>query len=378
MSFRREKFVPRGGPDGGDGGDGGDVVLVVDPHLRTLLHLRHQTLFQAERGMNGQGKQMFGRDGGDCLIRVPVGTTVRNAATHAWLADLVTPGASLVVARGGRGGKGNVHFKSSTRRAPRIATPGGDGEQLELELELRLLADVGLVGLPNVGKSTLLARVSNARPKIGDFPFTTLEPNLGIVRVGEYFTFVMADIPGLVEGAHQGRGLGTRFLRHIERTRVLLFLLDSLSPDPARDLAVLHSELVSFSPNLASRPAIVAFSRADLRGPAWSPPEVGGLRGRAFSSQSGVGVEDLLWALRQLLEDAPGTGPVLEDDAGAEGEPEGPGAAAREVSVVPDALPLPFAARIDAGASLGDRPWPRAWFVGKSARDEREEEIPAS
>ncbi|MDM7915181.1 MAG: GTPase ObgE, partial [Candidatus Eisenbacteria bacterium] len=251
VSFRREKFVPRGGPDGGDGGKGGDVLLLVDPDLRTLLHLRHQTSFAAERGADGGRKQCFGRNGADVLIRVPAGTIVKDAKTGAWIADLVEPGASIAVARGGKGGKGNVHFKSARRRTPRIATPGEEGTERELILELRLPADVGLVGLPNVGKSTLLARVSNARPRIGDYPFTTLQPNLGIVAVGESFSFVMADIPGLVAGAHEGRGLGIRFLKHIERTRLLLFLIDALSRDRERDLRMLRAELHSFSPELA-------------------------------------------------------------------------------------------------------------------------------
>ncbi len=350
MSFRREKFVPRGGPDGGDGGAGGDVILIVDPDLRTLLHLRHQTVFEAERGRDGGGAQCSGRGGSDCLIRLPVGTTVRDAGTGAWVADLVVPGDCFRVARGGKGGKGNVHFKSSTRRAPRIATPGDEGEARDLVIELRLLADVGLVGLPNVGKSTLLARVSNARPRIGDFPFTTLQPNLGIVAVGEFFSFVMADIPGLVEGAHQGRGLGTRFLKHIERTRVLLFLIDSLSGAPEEDLRVLQHEIASFSPALANRPALIAASRADLRGAGWEPGQIAGEPPVAFSAHTGYGVASLLRRLRDLLEASP---------IPPEATVEEPAIVAAERGAA-----RPFADRVDRGEDLGERPWPAQWFVG--------------
>lgn len=362
VSFRREKFAPRGGPDGGDGGRGGDVVLIVDPDLRTLLHLRHQTLFHAERGGDGGGKQCSGKGGGDCLIRVPPGTIVRDATTGAWIGDLVTAGESTVVGRGGRGGKGNVHFKSATRRTPRIATPGEDGEARELLLELRLLADVGLVGLPNVGKSTLLARVSNARPRIGDYPFTTLRPNLGIVGVGDSFSFVMADIPGLITGAHEGRGLGTGFLKHIERTRLLLFLLDAASRDPAADYRVLENEIESFSDSLARRPRLISFSRADVHDPSLPYPEVAGEIPLAFSSHSGMGLESLLRRLRERL---------LEIDA-ASAATERP--ASVEMAGTRASGEIPFAARVDRGEDLGDHPWPDRYFVGPiledSARDE--------
>ncbi|MBM3285830.1 MAG: GTPase ObgE [Candidatus Eisenbacteria bacterium] len=357
VSFRREKFVPRGGPDGGDGGDGGDVVLIVDPDMRTLLHLRHRPLHEAGRGMNGSGKQCSGRRGGDYLIRLPAGTVVRDAETGALVADLVVAGDSFLVARGGKGGKGNVHFKSSTRRSPRFATPGGEGEARDLLLELRLLADVGIVGLPNVGKSTLLSRVSNARPKIGDYAFTTLEPNLGIVPGGEFYAFVMADIPGLVEGAHKGRGLGARFLKHIERTRVLLFLLDSISEDPEKDLQILRREIESWSGALCRRPWLVAFSRADLRGDSWSPPRVAGQEALAFSAHSGRGIQNLLRALREFLD-------RCEEPRVPEAAPESQSDPSGTRS---------FAERIDRGEALGDSPWPRQWLVLRSEDPAAEE-----
>ncbi len=346
ISFRREKFVPRGGPDGGDGGDGGDVRILVDGGLRTLLHLRHTPTFAGENGQYGMGKQCTGRRGSDCLIRVPPGTIIKDGLTGAWIADLVDLGDSILVARGGRGGKGNVHFKSATRRSPRISTPGGEGEHKELTLELQLLADVGLVGLPNVGKSTLLARLSNARPKIGDFPFTTLQPSLGIVAVGDTDSLVMADIPGLVEGAHRGRGLGDQFLRHIERTRLLLFLVDSLSEDPGRDFHLLLAELAAFSAPLARRPRIVAYSRGDLRGPEWKAPPIQGEETFVFSSQSGQGLPELLGRLRD------GLFAVLDETAAV-------GAADPTASIE-----LPFAWRVDRGLELGTRPWPERWIVG--------------
>lgn len=351
VSFRREKFVPKGGPDGGDGGDGGDVVLVVDPGLRTLTHLRHVGTIEAERGGNGMGKLCSGRRGSGRTIGVPVGTIVRDGRTGAWIADLVGIGDSFCVARGGRGGKGNNRFKSSTRRTPRIATQGEEGERRDILLELRLLADVGLVGLPNVGKSTLLARVSNARPRIGDYPFTTLEPNLGIVAVGDYFSFVMADIPGLVEGAHAGKGLGARFLRHVERTRMLLFLLDSLSDAPEKDLATLRREIESFSPSLGRRPSLVAFSRRDLREAGWSPPPIDGEAPIVFSAHSGEGIDHLLRRTRDLIESVP-------DEAILEGAE-----AARPSGEAASRSPGSFALRVQRGEDLGLRPWPTRWLV---------------
>lgn len=358
VSFRREKFVPRGGPDGGDGGDGGDVRILVDGGLRTLLHLRHTPTFAAEHGQHGLGKQCSGRRGSDCLIRVPPGTIVKDGRSGAWVADLVEVGDSIPIAKGGKGGKGNVHFKSATRRSPRISTPGGIGEEKELLLELQLLADVGLVGLPNVGKSTLLARLSNARPKIGNFPFTTLRPSLGIVAVGETDSLVMADIPGLVEGAHEGRGLGVQFLRHIERTRLLLFLVDSLSETPAEDFRLLLAELTAFSAPLARRPRIVAFSRGDLREPGWSPPPIDGEETLLISAQSGLGIPALLRRLRDAVwavpDESEGPEPTVEASAEAD---------------------MPFAWRVARGVDLGPHPWPQRWIVGPMADDEGEASV---
>jgi GTPase len=331
VSFRREKFVPKGGPDGGDGGDGGDVWLVVDPNIHTLLRFRHERLFVAGSGADGAGKQMSGEGGSDCAIAVPAGTLVEEGKTGRPVADLVMPGQRVLVARGGHGGRGNVHFKSSTRRAPRIATPGGEGEESELRLTLKLLADVGLVGLPNVGKSTLLRRLSNATPKIGDYPFTTLQPNLGIVAIGEYDSFVMADLPGLVEGAHQGRGLGLRFLRHIERTRLLLFLVDTASAHPEEDLQTLLSELAAFSRALGRRPRLVAYSRADVA-PDAELPGLFGVEPLRISASTGAGIPELLEALgaklRELREAEPALAAALLaeslDDEESVGEDEDP------------------------------------------------------
>lgn len=265
VSFRREKFVPKGGPDGGDGGRGGDVVLRADEGLSTLLDFRYRRVFRAGRGGHGQGGNRTGRSAPDLVIPVPVGTVVKDAATGEVLADLTQHGQEVVVARGGRGGRGNAHFATATRRAPRYAEPGEKGEERTLILELRLMAHAGLVGKPNAGKSTLLARMSAARPKIADYPFTTLHPNLGVVSLGLGQSFVLADLPGLVEGAHRGVGLGDRFLRHASRTRVLVYVLDSaLSEDPLRDLEVLRAELAAYDPALAERAQVVALNKVDL------------------------------------------------------------------------------------------------------------------
>jgi GTP-binding protein len=253
MSFRREKFVPRGGPNGGDGGDGGSVILVVDPGFNTLLHVHHRRLIQADRGRHGQGSNKTGAGGADMVVPVPPGTLVRDAGSGEVLGDLVSDGQRLVVARGGRGGRGNARFATATNRAPRRADPGEAGEQRELALELKLMADLGLVGLPNAGKSTLLSRISAARPKVADYPFTTLEPHLGVVRsAGEdYRTMVVADIPGMIEGAHQGAGLGLQFLRHVERCRALAHLADLTDPTPLADrVDTIRGELESHSAEL--------------------------------------------------------------------------------------------------------------------------------
>jgi GTP-binding protein len=297
VSFRREKYVPKGGPDGGDGGDGGSVILVVNPHLRTLLDFQSRTRFPAESGAPGAGNRKSGRSGEDLIVEVPPGTLIADGESEEILADLVRPDGRFVVARGGRGGRGNSHFATPTRQAPRSAEPGRVGEERRLRLELRLIADVGLVGLPNVGKSTFLARVSAARPKIGDYPFTTLEPLLGLVRVREEQSFLMADLPGLIEGAHRGKGLGHEFLRHIQRTRTLLVLVDSASPEPAKDYETLRRELREHSEELARKPVVFAMSRADLipKPPLEAPFPLEGVHwGGAFSSVTGQGVPELL------------------------------------------------------------------------------------
>jgi GTP-binding protein len=264
VSFRREKYVPKGGPDGGDGGHGGDVVLRADKHLNTLLDFTYRHRFEAQRGANGMNSNKTGRSGEDLVLRVPCGTVVRIEGRKKAVADLVNHGDEAVIAKGGRGGLGNSNFATSTNQAPRHATPGTVGEEKEIVLELRLLADVGLVGFPNAGKSTLISSISAARPKIADYPFTTLVPNLGMVHYQEGKSFVVADIPGLIEGAHQGKGLGMQFLRHIERTRVLVVLVEATSPDPQSDVATLMHELSSYSPALGKKRKIVAVSKMDL------------------------------------------------------------------------------------------------------------------
>lgn len=264
ISFRRAKFEPNGGPDGGDGGAGGSVILEGDAHLYTLLDLRYNRHHFAENGKPGSGALKQGRSGEDIVLRVPIGTIARNEETDEPLAEIVEPGQRIVLAQGGRGGKGNSFFKTSTRQAPRFAQPGEEGAEIQVVLELKLLADVGLVGFPNAGKSTLVASVSAARPKIADYPFTTLEPALGVVRVGDYQSFVIADIPGIIEGAHEGRGLGLQFLKHIERNAVLLFVIPATDDDPAASYQILLNELEAFNEELLHKPRMVALSKIDL------------------------------------------------------------------------------------------------------------------
>ncbi len=269
VSFRREKYVPRGGPDGGDGGDGGDVIMVADHGLTTLLDLRYQKQYRGGRGEHGRGKNQYGKRGEDKVIAVPVGTMIRDAETAELLADLKSPGQRVVVAAGGKGGRGNAHFVSSTNQSPRRAQPGLPGEEKELDVELRLLADVGIIGFPNAGKSTLIAAISAARPKIADYPFTTLAPNLGVVTCGEGKSFVVADVPGLIEGAHRGEGLGHRFLKHVSRTCLLIHLLDASTIQEENPLAgwiTINRELRLFDPELADKPQIVAANKIDLPG----------------------------------------------------------------------------------------------------------------
>jgi GTP-binding protein len=266
IAFRREKYVPRGGPSGGDGGDGGDVWLEASRSYQTLIDQKYQQLYRAGRGEHGRGKQQHGATGESVTIRVPLGTLVTDAETGERLGDLTEEGQRLRVAQGGRGGRGNMHFATATRQAPRIAQPGTPGERRTLLLELKLIADVGLVGLPNAGKSSLLAAFSAARPKIAAYPFTTLAPNLGVVNVPPHGGFVVADIPGLVEGAAQGAGLGIRFLRHVERTRVLLHVVDvsAEGPEPAGALATIEEELAAYRPELLARPRLAAGNKIDL------------------------------------------------------------------------------------------------------------------
>jgi GTP-binding protein len=264
VAFRREKYIPHGGPAGGDGGKGGDVVLVVDPHMNTLYRFSRKRHFKAGRGEHGRGKNQTGANGGDVIVEVPPGTVLRDADTDELLVDLTEPGQRFTVARGGRGGRGNTRFTSATNQAPRMAERGEPGQERWLALELKLLADVGLVGLPNAGKSTLLAAVSAARPKIADYPFTTLQPNLGVVVLDDYNSLVLADIPGLIEGASQGAGLGHEFLRHVERTRLIVHLLDGAGEDPLEAFDAVNGELAAFDERLAAKPQIVAFNKMDL------------------------------------------------------------------------------------------------------------------
>lgn len=315
VSFRREKYVPKGGPDGGDGGHGGSVVLQVDPHVRTLLDCREQPRYRAESGRAGSGNNRTGKDGEDLVIVVPPGTVVKEMESAAIVADLVHPGQRWIAAKGGRGGRGNARFATPTHQAPRRADPGEPGEERRLELELKLIADAGLVGLPNAGKSTLLSRISRARPRIADYPFTTLEPNLGIVVRDAERQFVVADLPGLIEGAHQGKGLGLEFLRHVERTRVLVFLLDAGRPAPAEDLALLEGELSRYSGALIEKPRLVTLTKADLIAPeerAALPARVGLPAASLISAQSGEGLDAWLERLWRVLE------PTLVEEAGHE------------------------------------------------------------
>ncbi len=267
VSFRREKFVPKGGPNGGDGGKGGNVIFQADNSLSTLIDLRYKKIYKAENGKHGSGGDKTGKNGQDIIIRVPCGSILKDAYSGEVLADLVNIGQSFTAAKGGKGGRGNSHFATPTNQTPRNAEPGESGVELEINIELKLIADVGLVGLPNAGKSTLISKISAAKPKIADYPFTTLQPNLGIVRYKEFYSFVVADIPGLIEGAHLGKGLGIQFLKHIERTKVLVFLLDStLIPykeDKKEDYKLLIKELKLFNKELPDKPQIICFTKID-------------------------------------------------------------------------------------------------------------------
>jgi GTP-binding protein len=296
-AFRREKGVPRGGPSGGDGGRGGDVVLLGDGQLSTLLDYSYRTRYQAERGMHGEGGNRTGRSGEDLVLRVPLGTAVFDADTGQVLGELIDDGQRLVIAQGGRGGRGNARFKSSTHQAPREWEPGEQGKERRVRLELKLLAEVGLVGEPNAGKSTLLAAVTSARPKVADYPFTTLEPNLGVVELSGFRSFVIADLPGIIEGAHAGKGLGHQFLRHIERTRVLLLMIPVDADDPQSELDRLRLELAAYSQHLAQLPFLIGISKTDLLSPGEPLPEVsaaGALGVYGFSSVTRRGLSELV------------------------------------------------------------------------------------
>jgi GTP-binding protein len=319
VSFRREKYIPFGGPNGGNGGKGGDVYLVVDPHLNTLIHFKKRSHFKAQRGGHGRGKNQTGKQGEDLTIAVPPGTVARDADTDQLLADLTQSGQRALIARGGRGGRGNAAFATSTNQAPRLAENGELGQERWLRLELKLIADVGIIGMPNAGKSTLLSVVSAARPKIAEYPFTTLQPNLGVVMVDDR-DFVLADIPGLIEGAHSGAGLGHQFLRHVERTRLLIHLLDGASADPLGDFEKINEELALFDPQLARKSQVVVLNKMDLPQTQELWPRVRReikkleLEAMSISAVTGQGVPTLLQRIVNLLDSLPKEKPVIEEE----------------------------------------------------------------
>lgn len=306
VAFRREKFVPKGGPNGGDGGQGGSIWVEATTRVNTLHHLQFQRDWRAERGQHGMGSNCTGRSGEDTIIELPVGAIVRDSETGEVLADLVEPGQRVIVAHGGRGGLGNQHFATSTRQSPRYAQEGEEGEERHLQIELKLIADAGLIGYPNAGKSTLISVISAARPKVADYPFTTLVPNLGVVSVDNE-TFVVADIPGLIEGAHQGHGLGDRFLRHVERCRVLVQLVDlAAEEDPAESAEVIHRELALYSETLADKPRVVCGSKADAAREGASVIARGWAEEKGFeyfeiSAVAGSGLQGLLYRLLEVV-----------------------------------------------------------------------------
>src|SRR5690349_8608542 len=309
-SFRREKFVPKGGPDGGDGGAGGTVFVRADPNLATLLDYRYRTEWKAERGQHGKGKNMTGKSGADLYLPVPPGTEVRDAATGELIGEVLAAGDALLVARGGHGGRGNARFATPTHRSPREWEPGEYGEERRLELVLKLIADVGLLGEPNAGKSTLLSVISAARPKIADYPFTTLEPNLGVVGLSDNRSFVVADVPVIIEGAHAGKGLGLKFLQHVERTRLIAVLVPADSPDPQATYELLRGEALRYSEELAKKPHLVVITKTDLL-PSGDPLPVihthDGARVCAISAVSRAGIPELLETLWQTLRAVPAT-----------------------------------------------------------------------
>jgi GTP-binding protein len=308
-TFRREKFIPFGGPDGGDGGRGGSIYAIADRNLNTLIDYRYTRMFRAQRGENGRGSDCYGKGGDDLELRVPVGTIFTDANSGELIADLAKDGQRELIARGGKGGLGNLHFKSSVNRSPRQCTPGEEGEHRELKLELKVLADVGLLGLPNAGKSTFIRAVSAAKPKVADYPFTTLTPHLGVVTVDDD-DFVLADIPGLIEGAHEGAGLGDSFLGHIERCRVLLHLVDGTGEHAGKDYKIVRHELDAYGHGLADKPEIVALSKADALSPEQLKEQVARLKRAAkktplvLSSAARRGVPEVLRALLQVIDGA--------------------------------------------------------------------------
>ncbi len=311
VSFRREKYVPRGGPDGGDGGNGADVIMIARRNMTSLLDYRYQRHYKAKRGVHGKGKDQHGKNAEDLLIPVPLGTMIKDFESGAFYGDLTEDGQTLVIARGGKGGRGNARFVTATNQAPKEAEPGVPGQEKTLKLELKLLADVGLLGFPNAGKSTLISRVSAARPKIADYPFTTLVPNLGVVSYGDGATFILADIPGLIEGAHEGAGLGIQFLRHIERTKILIHLLD-LSPmtqrDPIEDYAAMNRELKSYNEELSKTPQIVALNKIDITEAREQLETIEkhfselGIKTFPISSATGEGTKELVWEVAKQVE----------------------------------------------------------------------------
>ena len=301
VSFRREKFIPKGGPDGGDGGRGGHVIFKVDTNLHTLQDIRYRRRYKAENGHPGRGSNKTGKNGKDVVILVPAGSVIRKKGSKDIIIDLTVNGQNYIICNGGQGGKGNARFKTSTKQAPRKAQPGVKGESGIFEIELKVLADVGLVGLPNAGKSTLLSSISSARPKVADYPFTTLKPNLGIVKYGEYESFVMADIPGLIEGASLGKGLGHQFLRHIERNRIHIYLIDCMEDNPYDVYITLKNELKNFNEDLIKKPSLICRTKSDLKqelSPQWSDFNE---KIYDISSLTKEGVDELIHSLVEVL-----------------------------------------------------------------------------
>ncbi|CAM2067691.1 GTPase ObgE [Sulfidibacter corallicola] len=343
LSFRREKYVEFGGPDGGDGGNGGSVIVKVRPEFNTLLPLRNRRKYKAGHGRNGRGDNMTGATGENLILEVPAGTIVRDRESGTILGDLTLADSSVIVAKGGRGGKGNRHFVSSTHQAPKFAQPGEEGETLWLRLELKVLADVGLVGFPNAGKSTFISRISAAKPKVADYPFTTLKPNLGVVRATPVENFVVADIPGIIEGAHEGAGLGLRFLKHIERTSILLVMIDPADPEREPDVCyrVLRNELNSFSTKLSRKPHLVAFTKADV--PHERQEAIArltetlrqaGIHWATLSSVTGEGIQAMVYELNDRVKEAKAARaaemPAVSDEEGPAPEKVGESACEEE------------------------------------------------